>query len=119
MDFFHFMIATLAIWRLTHLLQAEDGPWDLVFKIRARLGQGFIGALMDCFLCLSVWIALPFAFWLGHGFFTGNCNPPCNGSICEQGHLGWKIYLQILILWPALSGAAILLEKFSTKNENV
>lgn len=25
-------LAVLCVWRLTHLLQAEDGPWDLVIR---------------------------------------------------------------------------------------
>ena len=55
-----FLLCTLAVWRISHLLAQEDGPFDLVFRLR-KVGQGFFGALLDCFLCLSLWIALPFA----------------------------------------------------------
>lgn len=88
-----FAIITLAIWRITHLFQAEDGPWDLIFKLRRVLGNSFWGTLMDCFFCLSLWIALPF------GIYTGN---------------GW---LQKIILSLAFSGGAILLQKLTNKDD--
>ena len=44
-----FALAVLATWRVTHLLTSEDGPADLVVRLRARLGEGFAGDLMDCF----------------------------------------------------------------------
>lgn len=88
---FQFLLAVLATWRLTHLLSEEDGPFQLVFYFRRWLGKTFWGQLLDCFYCLSLWIALPPALWLG---------------------VGWK---EKLLLWLALSGAACLLEK-STDN---
>jgi len=51
----------LAVWRLTHLLALEDGPADVIAKIRARAGSGSLGELMDCFDCMSVWVAAGFA----------------------------------------------------------
>jgi len=54
-----FAVASLATWRVTHLLAKEDGPADLVVRARAALGDGTAGALMDCFYCLSVWVAAP------------------------------------------------------------
>ena len=65
MYFYEFLLGTLAVWRITHLLQAEDGPWDVVVHLRRRAGTGFWGQLLDCFYCLSVWIAAPFAVYLG------------------------------------------------------
>jgi hypothetical protein len=80
-------LGILAVWRITHLLQTEDGPWDLVVRLRRRAGEGFWGRLLDCFYCLSVWIAAPFAIFLGQ-------------------KLGDR-----LLLWPALSAGAILLDR--------
>ena len=40
---FLFGVATLAVWRLTHLLHAEDGPFDLCVRLRHLLGEGFFG----------------------------------------------------------------------------
>jgi hypothetical protein len=90
-DFIRLLIAVLGVWRLTHLLQAEDGPWDIVVRLRARAGSGVIGQMMDCFYCLSVWIALPFAL---------------------AADASW---LQRLALWPALSAGAILLERATAR----
>ena len=55
------VLAALATWRLTHLLADEDGPHDAVVTLRRRLGDFFVGSLMDCFQCLSLWIAAPLA----------------------------------------------------------
>jgi hypothetical protein len=81
---FRFILAALAVWRLTHLLAAEDGPWDLILRLRRRLDRSFWGKLMDCFYCLSLWVAAPLAF-----------------AIADR--LGDRIFA-----WLALSGAACL-----------
>lgn len=91
---YRLLLGVLGVWRITHLLQAEDGPWDVVVRLRARAGQGAIGSLMDCFYCLSLWIALPFALLLGGG------------------------WIEQLLLWPALSAGAILLERVRHNQEN-
>jgi hypothetical protein len=83
-------LSMLAIWRITHFLSAEDGPWDVVIRLRKSAGDGFWGELLDCFYCLSLWIAAPFAFWLGQD---------------------WK---ETLVLWPALSAGSILLQRLTT-----
>ncbi|HSF60639.1 MAG TPA: DUF1360 domain-containing protein [Gaiellaceae bacterium] len=54
-----FALASLAVWRVTHVLVEEDGPAELVVRLRARLGQGRLSELMDCFYCLSAWVAAP------------------------------------------------------------
>lgn len=88
-----FVVAVLATWRVTHLLASEDGPADLIVKFRALLGQSLAGKLMDCFQCLSLWIAAPAALFVTRQF------------------LDW------LLVWLALSGAACLLERLG--NESV
>ena len=82
-------LGILAVWRATHLLNAEDGPADLLVRFRRLAGAGFWGKLLDCFYCLSLWVAAPFAVWLAQGWRHG------------------------LLLWLALSGAAILLERMT------
>ncbi|HEY1983963.1 MAG TPA: hypothetical protein VGG85_01055 [Terracidiphilus sp.] len=83
-----FVLSVLALWRVTHLLAEEDGPWELIASLRSKLGPGFAGKLMDCFYCLSLWFSLPLAIWLGNKSWVGT-----------------------LLQWQALSGAACLLEK--------
>jgi hypothetical protein len=89
-----FFLCTLAVWRITHLMSQEDGPFDVVLRFRKLLGQGFLGGLLDCFYCLSIWIALPFAFLLCNGWTEG------------------------IIVWLALSGGASLLFKITDKQSS-
>ena len=86
-----FVLCVLATWRLTHLFVYEDGPGDLVVKLRCCLGDSFFGLVMDCFYCASVWLAFPFAFAITHDVW------------------GW------LVSWLAISGAAALLEQASQR----
>lgn len=48
-----FYLTALAVWRMTHLLAEEDGPGDVIAKLRARLGTSIFGRLMDCFYCFE------------------------------------------------------------------
>ena len=70
------VLAVLATWRVTHLLASEDGPADIIFRFRRLLGQSLVGKLMDCFNCLSLWIAAPGSFFsfredLSSGYSAG------------------------------------------------
>lgn len=81
------VLAVLAVWRVTHLLAREDGPGEVLARLRAWLGWGFWGRLMDCFYCLSVWVAAPFAPFVARGL------------------------VEVVVAWLALSGGACLLER--------
>lgn len=89
-----FVLCALAIWRLTHLVVAEDGPWNIIVRVRAFLGDSQAGQAMDCFYCLSVWIAIPFTFVVANHFW--------NWVIC----------------WLALSATASLLEQATNRDIN-
>ncbi len=94
---FIFILSGLAVWRISHLLNKEDGPFDIIYLVRKKAGAGFFGGLLDCFYCVSVWVA----------FVPGIC----------LGNNWW----QKLLLWWALSGMACLLEQATTlqkKKEN-
>jgi hypothetical protein len=90
MRFYWLICGILAVWRAAHLFYGEDGPWDVFVRLRRAVGDGLWGSLLDCFYCLSLWMALPFAFYIGES---------------------WK---ERLLLWPAMSAGAILLQKLAT-----
>jgi hypothetical protein len=83
-----FVLAVLATWRVTHLLASEDGPADIIVRFRVLLGQSIVGKLMDCFNCLSLWIAALAALFV------------------SRKPLEW------LFCWLALSGGACLLDRW-------
>lgn len=85
-DWYWFALGVLAAWRVTHLLHLEYGPFGVIAKARAVAMRLSLGDLMDCFYCLSVWTALPVAWWLG---------------------TNWP---ERVVIWLACSAAAILIE---------
>jgi hypothetical protein len=82
-----FALGALATWRLAHLVAEEDGPADVVVRLRRRAGDGDLGAAMDCLYCLSIWIALPLAAMVAPSRRDG------------------------VLTWLALAGAACVLER--------
>jgi hypothetical protein len=85
------VVGALVVWRVTHLLNAEDGPWQIFVRLRRAAGDGFFGELLDCFYCLSLWVAAPVGWLLG------------------------RTWVERLLLIPALSGAASLLERMTAR----
>jgi hypothetical protein len=81
------ILAALAVWRLTHLFHTEDGPFRVFNRLRGLMRKLGLGELVDCFYCLSLWTAAPFALWPG---------------------VGW---VERAVLWLALSAAAILINR--------
>lgn len=95
MHFYWLILGILCVWRITHLIHAEDGPWHLVVSMRRAAGNGFWGTLLDCFYCLSLWVSVPFAYVIGE-------------TLTEQ-----------LLLWLALSAGAILVERGAHREEDI
>jgi hypothetical protein len=91
MQFYWLVLGVLTAWRITHLLNAEDGPWNLLVNLRRLAENGGFGSLLDCFYCLSLWVAVPLAGLLGDD---------------------WQ---ERLFLWPAISAGAILLQKATSR----
>jgi hypothetical protein len=94
-EFYRLVVGVLVVWRITHLLFAEDGPWDVVIRLRRQAGAGFWGKLLDCFYCLSLWMAAPLALLLGGG------------------------WTERLLLWPALSAGAIVIERLTSRERTL
>jgi uncharacterized protein DUF1360 len=82
-----FVLAALATWRITHAFSKEDGPADVMVRVRIALGNGLAGSLMDCFYCASVWVAAPMAWFVA------------------------RDRLEFALTWLALSAAACLLDR--------
>jgi hypothetical protein len=85
MSFVALIVGILGVWRITYLLTAEDGPGDLILRLRLFLGRSLAGKAIECFDCLSLWVAIPFALTLGPS------------------------WLDRLVWWPALSGGAMVI----------
>jgi len=83
----NFVLATLAVWRVAHLLVHEDGPKVLIAQLRALAAGTEIGRALDCVGCMSLWLALPASVWVS------------------------RRLSEFLPTWLALSGAAFLLER--------
>jgi len=90
MRFYWLVLGALCVWRVTHLLHTEDGPASIFAWLRRRAAQTFMAGPMNCFYCLSLWIATPFAIVIG-------------SDVRER-----------VLLWPALSAAAILMDRVSS-----
>ena len=86
---FRLIIAVLATWRIAHLVAKEDGPFDLIVRLRTLAGNGMFGRLMDCPYCLSLWFAAPAALTLA------------------SSPVGW------IFAWLAISGGSCFMEKIT------
>jgi hypothetical protein len=85
--FYLFALSALGVWRITHMVSSEAGPWDCFTRARRAVEGRWPATLLSCFYCLSVWVAIPFAITTGSGL------------------------RELILLWMALSAAAILLER--------
>ncbi len=81
-------LASLAAWRLTHLLAREDGPGAVLARLRGRLG-GWAGEAVGCVYCLSLVVAAPLA------------------AFVTLDPVEWAVS------WLAISGAVALVERFA------
>jgi hypothetical protein len=75
------IVLSLAVWRISTMLVDEEGPGDILVKLRWLIGirevvtvegekvsrvievHGIIARLFRCVWCLSIWIALIFALF--------------------------------------------------------
>jgi hypothetical protein len=88
-----FAVGALATWRLAHLVAREDGPADIVFRVRLAAGQGLFAQAMDCFHCVALWVAAPL------------------GLVVADSAATW------LVAWLGLAGAASLAERLVAAHE--
>jgi len=82
-----FTLSALVVYRLAFLIAREDGPWGVFRRLRGSRKDSTTGGFLGCLNCLSVWIALPLAAFVG-------------STLVER-----------LVAWWALSGAAVLADR--------
>lgn len=100
------VLSSLAVWRLTHMVQREDGPWRVFERIRSRyieykypipVAKGMIGELLACHYCGSVWVAMPF------GLLVAYANLHTEGGAIIATFMG-------VLAWLCSSSGSIFLE---------
>ena len=92
-EIYRLCVGILVVWRVTHLLHAEDGPWNLIARARDALARRKAGGVFGCFYCSSMWVAAPAGWVLGT-------------SVPES-----------TLLWLAFSAGAILIERLTDREE--
>jgi len=84
------LLGSIATWRVSRLVVAEDGPAQSVVRLRRAVDATPLAGLMDCFACTSVWIGAGVA------------------AVLFGGRLPLR---DVAVAGLALSGAALLVER--------
>ena len=71
-----FTIFCIAVWRISHMIWTEEGPSHIFARLRGifikETDHGtqtrLLGNLLLCILCISVWVAMPFGWYLSSNF---------------------------------------------------
>lgn len=82
-----FSLSALAVYRVAFLLAREDGPWGVFRRLRSSIKDSAASGLFGCLNCLSVWISLPFATFVGDS------------------------WVERFVAWWALAGAVVLADR--------
>lgn len=83
--FFLYLIGGIATWRLTSLVVREDGPRDIIARLRRWIGVRYnhrsepyglnvVAQAILCFWCASIWVGLGLSLIYRccvHGFSPG------------------------------------------------
>lgn len=69
-----FLIASLAVYRLSILITEDEGPYSIFQNLRKKAGgyelaangepETNLGRGIICPLCVGVWLSIPFALYL-------------------------------------------------------
>ena len=91
-----FALLALAVYRLSHLVTAEEGPFELFAQLRAALGGNtqatWLGRGVVCILCVSFWV----------------------GILGAVALVFWQYaVVQFIVYALALSGVTLVLKKFT------
>ena len=96
LDLMTFVLLALAVYRLSHMVTNEEGPFELFATLRDALGGNqqatWVGRGIVCFLCVSFWVGLlgAVALWF------------------------WQVVaVQFVVYALALSGATLAFKKWT------
>ena len=103
MKWFELTICCIACWRMSIMLTKDSGPYRMFTKLRDKLQkkakeskaveESAVHEGIQCIRCVSVWVAFSLALWMIRGNWT------------------WEGFMLAYVLWMAISGAAILLQR--------
>lgn len=107
------LVLFFAVFGTTFTLHYTDGPWDILFKIRAFLvgldgdqevtedhlgnevyiGEGFFTKLLTCFWCSSFWVALIVvgSYYLIYGYSIKSFPFVLMASVGVSGYLNESV----------------------------
>jgi len=95
------ILAILAVFRLTHFLKYDEGPFRIVANFRARLSnsdnvlfQEVLKAIL-CVYCSGLWLSIPIAFLV----------------------LNESIISKFILLWLGISGGQAFIQLLIAKDE--
>lgn len=98
---FEFLVLAVAVWRATHMVVYDLGPFDAFERLRALAGarevggkivvRGTLGKLVTCPWCVSIWMAAP-------------------AALLAEGWSWWAIPV-----WLALAGVAAVFSELLRK----
>lgn len=84
-------LAAAAVFRISHMIADEEGPWAIFLKLREKYTPvTWFGRGLACIMCVSFWVALPVALYVDWS---------------------WTMPLT----WMALSGVTVLLREWKNK----
>jgi len=68
---FIFLLSTLAVWRIGHMILDENGPFNVFGKLanytdKLKYKDGGLKQLLNCFYCMSVYLSIPFSIYLAN-----------------------------------------------------
>ena len=95
-DVITFLLLALAVYRLSHMVTSEEGPFEAFAKVRDALGGNqqatWVGRGIICILCVSFWVGIlgAVALWF------------------------WQVVaVQFVVYALALSGATLAFKKWT------
>ena len=60
------ILGVLGVYRVSFMIAQEDGPFDIFSRWRGYMGQKtWVGRGMHCTLCISFWLSLVCAAFVG------------------------------------------------------